>query len=120
MSSYCWLEPVDGATSENDAVKLAMWTRVFTLTEIWVFDRGPHFKNNFSSALEKYFHIVHKPSVAYSPWANGTVESLMRSVFAALEAIMFELKLALQDQKEINTAIITIINSTEPESWVIA
>lgn len=41
LSSYCWLEPVDGVTSENSALILTQWNRIFTATKIWVSDQGP-------------------------------------------------------------------------------
>ena len=111
LSSYCWLEPVDGAPSENAAVVLAKWNRIFTPPEIWVSDQGPHFINDPLSIIANDYRILHKPTVAYSPWANGTVESLMRTVRAALRSMMLELKLAPQDWKEIITSIPTILNS---------
>lgn len=111
LRSYCWLEPVDGATYENAAVILARWNRVFTFPVIWVFDQGPHFINDTLSALAGDYQILHKPTIAYSPWANGTVQSLMRTVLAALRAMILELRLASQDWKEITTAIPLIINS---------
>lgn len=111
LSSYCWLEPVDGATAENAAIILSRWNRIFTAPDIWVSDQGPHFMNNTMEILANEFHILHKPTMAYSPWANGTVESLMRTVLAALRSMMLDLKLAPQDWKEIITAILSIINS---------
>lgn len=104
------MQPVDGATSDNSATILARWNRFFTALETWVPDQGPHFINNTLTVLASDYHILHKPTVAYSPWANGTVESLMRIVLTALLSMMFELKMAPQDWKEIISAIPTIIN----------
>ena len=70
------------------------------------------FINDTLTVLANDYRILHKPTVEYSPWANGTVESLMRTVLAALRSIMLELKLAPQDWKDIITSIQTIINST--------
>lgn len=111
LSSYCWLEPVNGATAENAVTHLARWNRVFTSPEVWISDQGPHFINDTLSQLASDYHILHKPVVAYSPWANGTVESIMRTVQAALRAVMLELKLAPQDWKEVISSLPTILNS---------
>lgn len=57
------------------------------------------------------FHILHKPTVPYSPWENGAIESITRTVLAAFRPLMLELKLAPHDWKEIITAIPSIINT---------
>jgi len=111
LSSYCWIVPVDAADSENAARILSQWIRTFTAPEIWISDQGPHFINETLSALAQDFHILHQPTVAYAPWANGTAESLMRNILAALTALILELKLAPQDWKEIISAVQTILNS---------
>ena len=115
LSSYCWLEPVESATAENAAFHLSRWNRVFTSPEIWISDQGPHFINSILANLAEEYRILHKPTVAYSPWANGTVESLMRTVQAALRAILLELKLAPQDWREVISIIPSILNSAGVE-----
>lgn len=111
LSSYCWIEPVSAADSANAASILTRWIRTFTAPEVWISDQGPHFINETLSSLASDYRILHQPTVAYSPWANGTVESLMRTILAALRALLFELKLAPQDWKEIIFLIQSVINS---------
>lgn len=111
LSSYCFLEPVDGATSENAAILLAKWNRIFTVPNISVSDQGPHFIESTLEVLSNEYQILHKPTVAYSPLENGAVETLMRTVLAALRYLLLEFKLVPQDLKEIISAIPTIINS---------
>lgn len=61
------------------------------------------------------YKIQHRPTMAYSPWANGIVERLNRDVLAAMRAALGELKLGIQDWKEVITTIPSIINEA-PES----
>lgn len=55
---------------------------------------GTSFYQHTLGVLGNDYHILHKPTVIYSPWANGTVESLMRTVLVALRSMMFDLILA--------------------------
>lgn len=115
FSSYCWIEPVDSANAENAALILAKWNRVFTAPSIWVSDQGPQFINSAMDLLATDYHILHKPVVAYSTWANGTVEALMRTILAAFRAMLLELKLAPQNWKDIVHAIPVVLNGARLE-----
>ncbi|MEM1369509.1 MAG: RNase H-like domain-containing protein [Cyanobacteria bacterium P01_H01_bin.15] len=110
LSSYCWLETTFSANAEHVAEVLARWTRVFGSPKIWVSDQGSHFKNEVVSYLARLHHIRHHHTVAYSPWANGTVESLMRSILAATRSLLAEWKLAPTDWTSIIPTIATALN----------
>jgi len=111
LSGYCWLEPTISANSEHTAEVLARWNRVFTTPNIWISDQGSHFKNEVLHHLAKDHRIRHNFSVAYSPWANGTVESLMRSILSATRAMIAELKLAPQDWMEVIPTVASALNA---------
>ena len=110
LSGYCWLEPTTSADSEHTAEVLARWNRVFTTPKVWVSDQGSHFKNEVLDHLAKTYRIRHNFTVAYSPWANGTVESLMRSILSATRAMIAELKLAPQDWASVIPTIASVLN----------
>lgn len=110
LSGYCWLEPTTSADSEHTAEVLARWNRVFTTPSTWVSDQGSHFKNEVMKELSSTHRIQHNFSVAYSPWANGTVESLMRSVLSATRTMIAELKLAPQDWNSVLPIIASALN----------
>lgn len=82
---------------------------------MWVSDQSPYFMDTTLAVVPNDYHTLHKPTFAHFPWANGTVESLMRTVLAAFRCMMFELKLAPQAWKAIISAIPTIINSARLE-----
>lgn len=110
LSGYCWLDLTPSPTSEHTAEVLARWTRVFTAPEVWVSDQGSQFKNKVIEHLTAMHQIHHNMIVAYSPWVNGTVESIMRSVLSATRAMRAELKLALHDWASVTLAIASAIN----------
>jgi len=70
ISGYCWLAPTSNANGEFAAATLARWNRTFSAPSFWVSDQGPHFINEVLETMAKSHNIVHKPTVAYSPWAN--------------------------------------------------
>lgn len=59
---------------------------------IWVGDQGSHFKNEFMNILASDYSICHNFVVAYSTWANGTVENFNNHVIRAARALYSELK----------------------------
>lgn len=95
--AYFWLEPTYSSSPNHTAKYLARCMCVFITPSTCVSGQGSHFKNEVMEQLASEYRIRHKFSVAYSPWANGTVESLMRSILSATRAMLAELKLAPQD-----------------------
>lgn len=112
LSGYVWLDPSPNADSEHAASVLARWTRTFTAPDVWVSDQGSHFKNQVLEHLAKTHRIRHNLTVAYSPWVNGTVESVMRSVLSAMRAMLTELKLGPQDWAAVLPAVATALNES--------
>lgn len=66
-------------------------------------------------AMDKAYQIRHYPTVAYSPWVNGTIERLNRDILSALRAMLGELKLAPQDWGTVIGTIQTVIKEA-PEA----
>lgn len=110
LSGYTWLEPTASANAAHAASTLARWNRTFTSPDNWVSDQGGHFINETLQAMAKTHRISHRPTVAYAPWANGTVERLNRDILAAMRALIAELKLAPQDWTTVIALIPTILN----------
>lgn len=97
LSSYVWLRKAKTADAEAATNVLATWIRTFSAMNVWVSDQGSHFKNQVMESLSNDFKIRHHFTVAYSPWTNGTVESVNRNVLAACRALTTELKLGPPD-----------------------
>lgn len=97
LSSYNWLRETMAADANTAASVLASWIRTFSVMHVSVSDRGSHFKNQVMECLSRHYKIRHHFAVAYSPWSNGTVESVNRIVLAACCALTTELRLATPD-----------------------
>lgn len=110
LSGYCWLDPTSSADATHTSSVLARWNRVFTTPNVWVSDQGSHFKNQVMEQLAKAHRIRHHFTIAYSPWANGTVESLMRSILSATRSMITELKLAPQDWATVIPSVSSALN----------
>lgn len=110
FSGYVWVTPTSNATAEHAAETLSRWQRTFTAPSYWVSDQGPHFINETLSTMAQSYNIQHKPTVAYSPWVNGTVERLNRDILTAMRALLAELKLGPQDWAAVIDIIPSIIN----------
>ena len=110
LSGYCWSALTASANSEHAASILSRWKRTFTAPNYWVSDQRPHFVNEVMKALAATYNFSHRPTVAYSPWSNSTVERLMREVLNATRAIQSELKLGPQDWKRVIEMIPTALN----------
>lgn len=115
FSGYAWLSATDSATAAHAAEVLSRWNRTFTAPAYWISDQGSHFMNVLLETMARDYNIRHMPTVAYSPWVNGTVERLNRDILAALRALLGELKLAPQDWTAIIDVIPSILNEAPEE-----
>lgn len=115
FSGYCWISPTPTASSEHAAETLARWQRTFTAPVYWISDQGAHFINALMKTMADTYNIQHKPTVAYSPWVNGTIERINRDILAAMRAMLAELKLGPQDWMSVIDIIPSVINEA-PQS----
>ena len=93
LSSYVWLYPTQGATSDAAAEALVMYIAVFCGTEWIVSDQGAHFKNSLLKELAGGLMMKQHFTTAKSPWANGSVERVRREVLRVCKAILHEFRL---------------------------
>lgn len=110
LRSYCWLEPSKTCDSEHAASVMARRNRVFTTPRMWVSDQGSYFKNEVIELLSRVHHIRHTFTVAYSPWVNGTVESVMRPIPSATRSLVAEIKLAANDWLWVIPVVMSALN----------
>lgn len=54
--------------------------------------------------------IVHKPTLAYAPWSNGTIERLNRDLIAAMRAVLAETKIPPIDSPDVTGMVQTVLN----------
>lgn len=94
---------------------LSRWQHTFTVPLYWVSDQGAHFINDVMKTMSEAFNIQHHPTVADSPWVNGTVERLNRDILCVVRAMLGELKLAPQDWVSIIDNLPSVLNEA-PEA----
>lgn len=94
---YVSLEPSASADFEHATKALSRRNRLFIAPDVYVADRGSYFENRVLVHLSSMQRIRPNLTVAYSPWANGTVECVVRSVLSAAKPMLSELMLTPQN-----------------------
>jgi len=112
LSGYVWLKPCISCDGENVRKSIMDWISTFTVMDYWISDQGSHFKNKVAEKLSEDLKINHHFVTAYSPWANGTVERVMREIRRAATALLSEFKLAAQDWDLTTNLIQRILNES--------
>ena len=101
LSSYVWLWPSTGPTSETAAEALSTWVATFGAFKWLVTDQGTHFTSNLIKEMIAESQAQHHLTTPYCPWANGTVERVCQEVLRTTTALLHELHLAPTDLQAI-------------------
>ena len=80
-------------------------------------DTASHCNNQMIAALEKYFGVDRRFSVANCPWSNGTYERMMREVVRTLQAMIQEEGRNTQDWVELVPAVQWALNTAFREMY---
>lgn len=107
---YFWLEPSAFDNSKHAASVLTRCTRSLTAPDVWVSGQVSRFKNQLLKHRATIHRICHDLTLAYSSWANWTVESCMVSILFVILTMLPDLKLGLQDRDSELPAIATALN----------
>ena len=76
VSSFVSLQPAASCTSEVAARSILEWVSVLGISDVFVSDGAPHFKNETLKLVAAKLAASHRFSVAYSSWSNGAVERI--------------------------------------------
>ena len=112
LSSFVWTCACRAANGEFAAEVLAKWVANFGTMTWLVSDQGSHFHNTVHTDLVHKFKTKRHFTVAYSPWANGTVERVNREVLRATKALLSEWKLAPQDWPAVIDCVQSVLNQS--------
>ncbi|GMF45200.1 unnamed protein product [Phytophthora fragariaefolia] len=93
-SHFVWLISCAVATADTTYVALIDCFASFGVCHTWVSDQGIHFKNRVIEALEHLLGAHHRFTTARYPWANGTVEVVMREVLRCARVLLSEWRMA--------------------------
>lgn len=92
-SSLCQLRAYRDPTAENVVTDLETWGGYFGVPRVWISDGGSHYKSQVLEEFRRRYGSSHNIVVAYSPWANGTVETLMSQILRVLRALLNEFQM---------------------------
>lgn len=112
FTDYTWLFPTPNASVAGVIDALSYWCSLFGAPETFVSDQGSHFLNQAMTELENALGIKHHFTVAYAPWANGTVERVNREVLRTFRALTSEWKVNIEDWPMIVPVVNGVINAT--------
>jgi hypothetical protein len=91
---------------------LIEWFATCGVAPQWVSDQGSHFKNQIMTEVQRKLGAKHHFTIAYCPWANGTVEAVCKQTIRAARAILSEIHLAPQEWPCILPAIQAVLNNS--------
>jgi transposase InsO family protein len=103
---------------------ITMWKAMNGTTENVTIctDQGSHYCNQFVQAFKLVFPFVHKLSVKYDPWSNGSAENINKEVVKCFQMLMSQYLLGPDAWEEpiplilyyINTKPIPSLNNMRP------
>ena len=100
-SRFCQLTVHTNCKALDAVDGLQQWFSYFGIAANWASDQGPHYKNQVVDEVRRLYGSAHHFSPAHCPWANGTVEVLMRSVLKTLKTILAELHLNVNQWRDL-------------------
>jgi hypothetical protein len=113
FSGFTMLTPSVEADSDTAVIALLLWTALFGTAEIWVSDRGTHFKNKVMKALADALLLKqHHFTTPYCPWSNGSVERLNRTVLTIIRKLLSENNIPDKEWPSLVHLFMKIINET--------
>ncbi len=111
FTGYCMLHRARAADADTTAEGLAAWISLFGVPKMFHSDTGSHFKNKTMRALSNALGVDHSFAVAYSPWSNGTVERLCRSVLDVFRKICSKNGKAYKEWDLYSQAVQRVLNT---------
>ena len=82
--------PTAGPTAIQATKATLRWSAKYGLPEWIITDGGSHFKNRAMDLMTKQMGVKHHVTLAYCPWANGSVEIVGKELLWTTRAILSE------------------------------
>ena len=110
FSRFVLFVPTVAATAVEAARAILLWASMFGLPKWLVSDGGSHFDNELLDELTELLDIEHHITLAYCPWANGSVEVVGKDLLWTLRATCSELRFAADEWDLVSTLVAYVIN----------
>nr|CCA25476.1 AlNc14C300G10369 [Albugo laibachii Nc14] len=115
-SKYCLLEPCRAADAAACADAHLRWFSLFGECKNWVSDQGTHFLNAVINHMKRALGANYHFTTARRPWANGTVERLMRELVRCTRVLLNEWRLQPSDWCRLLPVVQLILNPSPSPS----
>ena len=109
-SMFLGLHGAHEATADETVDGLEAWGAYFGIPSTWVTDGGSHFNNTVIDELKRRYGAVHHIVVAYSPWANGTVENMMRKLLKVFRVLLAEFRMEEKEWPSLVKMVQSVLN----------
>ncbi|KAH9143217.1 hypothetical protein AeRB84_012767 [Aphanomyces euteiches] len=111
-SRFILLTIHDNCRAQDADEAMQEWFGLFGITQWWMSDQGPHYKNAVVAELQRVYGVGHSFSTPHCPWANGTVEVMKRSIIKTFKTILVELKRPQSEWRSIKNLVMLSLNHT--------
>ena len=105
--------PTGNATGVFAARGLVRWASQHGLPQWLITDGASHFKNEIMKELAQLMGIEHHITLAYCPWANGSVEIVGRDLLWTLRVLTSEFRAGLDEWDLVLPLVQMTINHRE-------
>jgi hypothetical protein len=92
ISGFTRVRHCEHADSTAVATHLLEWIADFGIPKIQVSDQGSHFKNKVITEINKQLKSQHHFTTAYSPFANGSIEIIVKDFSTTVQKLRIETK----------------------------
>ncbi|GMF65957.1 unnamed protein product [Phytophthora lilii] len=109
---FVWLIPSKTADADTTFSALLNWFASFGVCRYWVSDQGTHFKNAVIEGMQHALGAHHHFTTTRCPWANGTVEVVMRETLRCCRALLSEWRLQPREWPRVIKVVQLVLNNT--------
>jgi transposase InsO family protein len=110
LTNFVRLIPAKSCDHIAVAEALLNWYSDFGIPKIHISDQGSHFKNSVIRELHRLMGSKAHYTVAYSPWSNGTVEIVNKSILNCLRSLISEFQSNLSDWPQLIPLVQGVLN----------
>ena len=115
FSRLAELTATAGPTAIEATKGTLKWSAKYGLPEWIITDGGSHFKNKAMKMLTDQMGIQHHITLAYCPWANGSIEIVGKELLWTTRAVLSELGYSATDWTLVLPLINYVLNHRERE-----
>ena len=110
FSGFVSMTPCETPTGEVVAKALLRWYGLFGVSLCHVSDQGSHFKNKVVSELNRRMATKHHFTLPYTPWSNGTIEVVNKSIRKLIRSWVSEFRISLSNWPSLVPLIMHVLN----------